>query len=63
MLSHVEEPRMSAALEPLERAKTLAPRCYTSPEHSAREVEGVFLSHLEKCNWQFHRWLAERVGE
>ena len=21
------------------------------------------LSHLEKCNWQFHRWLTERVGE
>ena len=54
---------MSAALEPLEREKTLAPRCYTSPEHYAREVEGVFLSHLETCNWQFHRWLTERVGE
>ena len=20
------------------------------------------LSHLEKCNWQFHRWLAQRMG-
>jgi len=29
-------------LSPLERAHTLAPSCYTSAEHYAREVEGVF---------------------